>query len=161
MRRRLFTVLSALSLLLFAAVCVLWVRSYQLVDQYVSNRKTGTVVGVQNIRGQVLLISHTYGPGSPMPGAFHDGYARLPAKPALPVDGGRSLPGFAYTERDEGSLQMKSRILAVPHWALLIALALVPVLRVTVLSERRRRQRLGLCPGCGYDLRATPGRRLE
>ena len=32
MRRRLFTILSALSLLLFAAVVVLWVRGYSGMD---------------------------------------------------------------------------------------------------------------------------------
>ena len=31
-KRRLFTILSALSLLLFVAVCVLWVRSYWIHD---------------------------------------------------------------------------------------------------------------------------------
>jgi hypothetical protein len=38
MVRRLFTLLSALSLLLFAATVVLWVRSYSRSD-YVSGRK--------------------------------------------------------------------------------------------------------------------------
>src|SRR5688572_23863183 len=35
MKRRLFTLLSALSLLLFVAVCVLWVRSHFTFDHFV------------------------------------------------------------------------------------------------------------------------------
>ena len=46
-------------------------------------------------------------------------------------------------------------IVAVPVLALLPALA---GLRSRREALGRRRTRSGLCPGCGYDLRATPGR---
>jgi hypothetical protein len=51
------------------------------------------------------------------------------------------------------------------YWVLLAALAL-PAGRVILARSRqlaayradRRRNRVGLCPSCGYDLRATPDR---
>jgi hypothetical protein len=44
----------------------------------------------------------------------------------------------------------------VPLWAVMMVAAFVPVLRVA--AWKRRRQMSGRCAGCGYDLRATPGR---
>ena len=45
--------------------------------------------------------------------------------------------------------------IAIPYW-LLSALTFVPPVALTTQWVRRRRQvRLGLCPSCGYDLRAT------
>jgi hypothetical protein len=47
---------------------------------------------------------------------------------------------------------------AVPYWPALAATS-VPALRVVVRIVRRwRRARRGLCPGCGYDLRAAGDR---
>ncbi|HSI32308.1 MAG TPA: hypothetical protein VK986_01855, partial [Tepidisphaeraceae bacterium] len=43
----------------------------------------------------------------------------------------------------------------VPHWVLAVAAAVVWI----VVRPRRLRGRApGLCPNCGYDLRATPDR---
>src|SRR5687768_8365562 len=47
--------------------------------------------------------------------------------------------------------------LAAPYWSAVLLASAAPVLRL-VSARRRRRPRTGLCPRCGYDLRATPGR---
>jgi hypothetical protein len=52
-------------------------------------------------------------------------------------------------------------VFAVPYWFVLAGTAALPARRLALhLRRRRRRGRLtqGLCPRCGYDLRATPGR---
>ena len=56
-----------------------------------------------------------------------------------------------------------SRWLAVgvPGWAALLPAGVVMVaatIRFVQWTRRYRRRRTGMCPSCGYDLRATPGR---
>jgi hypothetical protein len=45
-----------------------------------------------------------------------------------------------------------------PYWALQALTAVLPAVWVVRWLRGRRRGRGGLCPACGYDLRATPGR---
>ena len=82
--------------------------------------------------------------------------------------------GFGCTEErtDVGPDEALGRervIWWLPWWPLILATALLPACwvvsnrevwlpRVTQLLPRNRRIRHGLCPRCGYDLRATPGR---
>ena len=54
--------------------------------------------------------------------------------------------------------------IVVPYWVLFIATALIPGARLVRLTRERRcsgRLSRGLCPSCGYDLRATPERGPE
>jgi hypothetical protein len=57
---------------------------------------------------------------------------------------------------------MPFRIVHVPLWMATVAAGLLPLTRLGFwtrsAARRRRRRRSGLCPDCGYDLRATPGR---
>jgi hypothetical protein len=46
----------------------------------------------------------------------------------------------------------------VPRWLVLAALTLPAWPWLLARLRRRKRQTRGLCPACGYDLRATPGR---
>jgi hypothetical protein len=48
--------------------------------------------------------------------------------------------------------------LTAPHWSLAAVAALLPAAYAALWWRSRRRTRPGLCPKCGYDLRATPGR---
>jgi hypothetical protein len=61
------------------------------------------------------------------------------------------LPGPKYTNYYFG--------IALPFWLLAILCGVAPVLRWNPRRLcRRRRLAAGLCPACGYDMRATPER---
>ena len=69
---------------------------------------------------------------------------------------------FGYklvTERTPpGSAPNSYRTIWFPHWCLALLFAILPALRLCSILRTRRRYRVGLCPHCGYDLRATPDR---
>jgi hypothetical protein len=56
-------------------------------------------------------------------------------------------------EAPDDSVNVSLRI-----WPLVVVTALLPAYRLLRYGTRRRRRDAGLCPACGYDLRATPGR---
>jgi len=47
-------------------------------------------------------------------------------------------------------------LIVFPHSIIVVAFAIAPALCAIVGHRRRRRAKRGLCPTCGYDLRATP-----
>jgi hypothetical protein len=68
----------------------------------------------------------------------------------LAIDGPRPVVGDRYWR------------IRFPHWSLVALTAILPVTRGLAFLHRsrqhHRRAARGLCPTCGYDLRATPGR---
>lgn len=67
------------------------------------------------------------------------------------------LPGYPQTYRANGSV-MDWWSITVPIWALVLCGMLLPGLQIVRALRLRKRQRGGLCPACGYDLRASPRR---
>ena len=67
-------------------------------------------------------------------------------------------PGQKSRIRDLWHDRLDVRIGSIPHWALAAALLMLPAARSLPWLRRRIRARHGLCPTCGYDLRATPNR---
>ncbi|MDB5302565.1 MAG: hypothetical protein JWM97_114, partial [Phycisphaerales bacterium] len=93
-----------------------------------------------------------------------NGLHMAPARRSLPSPVG-TLAGFYYRSTVTYPLNTssihESRRLAVPYWSLFILLVLLPIgwSRSAIRTRRaKRRKRLGHCPACGYDLRATPER---
>jgi hypothetical protein len=172
-RRHLFKLVAAVSLVLCVAAGALWVRSYRVSDGWMWVSDAGTT----SAEHRFSFLSHS--------GQFSVSWNRLLLDPperryALstatfvrtpygshilhearrpPVQFWYRLPdgrttnwsmlGFAAIEND----------VHAPAWSVVGVLA-----GATLLSARPwrwralRRMRKGLCPNCGYDLRATPER---
>jgi hypothetical protein len=153
MKRRLLNLLTALSLLLCVAACVLWVRSYWTVDLIVFS-PTRDSYSVWSQRGEVCLrrLGNT-----DMPDRWQhhstpvQGFSRY-----VPPQSERRRPGGFWWE--SGALNfprpLRYQVVVVPYWFILA----VCILAASPALLRRRRHRVGLCPTCGYDLRATPDR---
>jgi hypothetical protein len=94
---------------------------------------------------------------------FHYVRRAAPSYPMLTPDSGWyermwTKGGFqvARAEVSQGGLSVVVRSVTVPIWSISLALGLYPFLRAVRLWRSRRHHRRGLCPACGYDLRATP-----
>jgi hypothetical protein len=166
--------LTVLSLLLCAATCVLWVRSYSGTDylsrsQLLSSNPAEVTTrrhGVAWTHGEVRVSAgtSTYLPAGPPDPAAYWGWGRLgPGHmgwDATPVASDWDRIGFhryqtgwsaSFADDQEGGV-------AVPAWLPVLALALPSLAWGVRRVRRRRRLDTGLCPACGYDLRATPDR---
>jgi hypothetical protein len=174
--------LTALSLLLLVPTVVLWVRSYWIwEDVYVrhppvyTRRWAWSYLGeIRSTGGQVFVATVT--PSRPLPdeefrrmtadGGPDVTYERVeqPAnRPDLMI--WHLSPAWRAIGIDYESYRNDSRLvaytirrLAVPYWLLAVVLGLLPSARLFAVWRRRRRVGHGLCPTCGYDLRATPTR---
>ena len=156
---RLLTAASVLSLLLSVATLVLGIRSYHALEA-LHCWKGASSQGVVITKGQVLFWRQLLldNPGSAGPLRFEIAW-RTPARDMREYDSpGMTLhAGFGF-----GSIASRwypVRQLEAPAWAISLLLGAPPVWWLASLRRRRQRQRrlAGLCPACGYDLRASTG----
>jgi hypothetical protein len=184
--RRLFTVLSALSLLLCVAAVVFWVRGRSVMEGWDrwDNEKFVRVT----FSDDSLIWSTVYQATPTTPGfrGISWRYWKLP-------DGVRYVPRFGRRPPDPGvtrnwrfmgfswqasygtggerppfvingspSWYPHHRTITVPLWFLAAAFGVAPAAWLGRLAwgaaVRRCRRVPGHCARCGYDLRATPGR---
>jgi hypothetical protein len=180
MARRVFTLLSALSLLLCAAVCVAWVRGQRSADWFHWTQtsehewRRETLVA----EGDGLYVSHQWfffdAPGHAREYAAGLGETsgfshELTGPQENPYTGSfwnrlgfDMMPGTPRTDTaSRGRYRYVFSHAHVPYWFVLAVLSSPSWLWLAsgrVRRMRARRVRLGQCPQCGYDLRATPGR---
>lgn len=166
MKHRLFTILSAVSLLLCITVGTLWVRSHWVAD-FISHRTVHrerpgfSEVGVESVWGSVHLTSlnspATLPPSEPV-GLIY-GTEEFQRVGVLRDTGARKW-GFGYDDKANGS-GMVYWTVWLPHWLIVLSTAALPVawaLSQAKATKMRRRLKQGLCLNCGYDLRGTPER---
>ena len=187
MTRRLFTLASAISLLLCIGIIWLWVRSRTTHDR-VSHYGPEYLREFDSDSGR-MLVSRTNNPWPRMAVETRQLMAENPAfaerarhdrevvrwfqlaephwsRLSLPAYNAassliraRSRLGFGYaTEMWYGDTGELGVWIVVPHWALAVPASILPMMWFAGLAKRLRRQRVGLCPVCGYDLRASTGR---
>jgi hypothetical protein len=184
MKRRLFNLVAALSLLLCVAFSILWVRShvYTEVDSALWGRENGRVLQVWTSAGQAEFCIYLTGPW-PHPSVRQwersgDLYLHW-----VPIPD-RTRPVFFYSFKSEGfpfitnastrrlDPMNDDQIIArgpavsiitsrVPLWILVGITAAFPAIELLLLPNalrRRGRRKQGLRLTCGYDLRATVDR---
>ena len=150
MLRRLFTIVSFASLVLCVATCGLWVRSYSTYDYVVYPRS------VPQSDGGRAFVLHWSRSGS---GGIQYSYARgthLRFGPHFPVESvtRKSVPAAA----GEPPVHRVAYQVDNPVGGAGTVPALWLLAHVRRRRRRSRRRAGGLCPTCGYDLLATPGR---
>ena len=188
MTRRLLNLLTALSLLLCVAVVALWVRSYWHWDglhraqmspgglTWVSksfSSSSGMLWadiwrGSYQDRSIALYEWHTLqrirkeaadrsgGSATARPDAWT--YSGVRPRPALTPE--ESFGIHYVRKRDQIAPGVVHYTLhaGIPHGLVAALAVILPAVRTWSWLRRRHRHRVGLCPACGYDLRATPGR---
>lgn len=155
MKRRLFPILSAASLALAISAMGLWIVSYWYGQHVAYTYRPGAPWAVRDYQldSAAGSLEFRYAVGW-LTASYEPGWKSFSYKPD---DNAFAWPKgwwFAYESYDGGS-SVHDYTLAVPYWLLTSLFLIFPA---CWLRRFRRRQRLGLCLNCGYDLRATPER---
>lgn len=153
---------------LLVILVVMWLRSYRVSDAW-TYRHTGAAddgamkvrtFGVWWARGSMVMQYDAWQVFTHVrPGRHAVRWTRHPASTAsegLVHVKPKQLPlGFMYAGDTVGA---SSRAIAVPAWLPVLVLGLSVAWFGRRSYVRWRRNRLGLCPRCGYDLRASEGK---
>ena len=178
MGRRLFNIVTALSLLLGVAVAGLWVRSYFAGDhvsviRISSDGQTKHYCFLESSAGGLYCCTGDFTILHPFDVNEHEDMRpsqpirwsvdRHPRYPHIPIEGRRLVLGMDWVtlhELNAGSNQSSEKMLIVPHAWIVLLLLLLPGLRGILWGRNKWRQKrnAGLCAKCGYDLRASTER---
>lgn len=171
MRRKLFNVATVVSLALCVAACVLWVRSYRVWEGGFCTKTSTEPDGTwRTVEAGFLSTQGALGL------SFERRTRRSPTNPALATSAptglrwrytGHPPPNQALAWWEWHRPQWRAglvpagrnppkwaALLRLPYWIICPLLACLPGWWLVRTKSRRR----GLCPTCGYDLRATPDR---
>jgi hypothetical protein len=183
-KRRLFDLVTLLSLVLCVAVVALWVRSHSRADwvQWQRSQLSGprqrqvidkafTAEGLLVFTRDAKRAEYEAAPGEETlllfePSGNPDGVRWDRFHPRSLLDGLNDSdywPRYGFLAEVRGSEFGPHdgtwyTVLSLPLWGLTALSALLPSARLLSFVRRRFQMRPGLCPACAYDLRATPGR---
>lgn len=165
LRHILFNSLTALSFLLCITMITFWIRSATIGD-YVRWYNQPRLFEFTSSGGIAMLalgelVSTDYPVPSGWEGSFWP-FTRNVDTFSADLRRGTTLGfEFRHWRKQTRTLREDSRTVKLPYWFVVICLGVTPTVRgLRFWRSRRRRKRgkLGLCPTCGYDLRASPQR---
>jgi hypothetical protein len=183
LRRIIFNALTLLSLLLCVATIVLWGRSYRIQDRLHTigggitpanayHRVMYDICSVQGVNVfQMFAQDVTSYPEEFLQRDVKSGFTKLSWSHVSPRQYSfnynpdvRNRPllyrlGLRFSHRiEDSSPSIGYTEIRFPDWLLALLTAILPTAWLARLYQRRRLARVGLCPVCNYDLRATPDR---
>jgi hypothetical protein len=174
LRCRILPILAVASGMLAVGVCVMWVRSKLLFEEW--NVLAPPANGAHIIRWKVTSLNGGIGLMVPGGGAsrvgedptqplgliwYQRGRAHPTAYPAGSIPDRLPWHGFIFARRGWNlprTLPPLHLYITVPYWSVLAVTAALPTLWVVRRRRERIRNQASTCRVCGYDLRATPDR---
>jgi hypothetical protein len=154
-------------LVVFLAICVLWIRSYRRADLIAFFTPSGRIQAAASINGSLVLVgtSIVVNPEYPLSLQWEStdpAFATREASKFIGPDSvNHALSGFAILSGSPPLVgEPEGRWVAVrtPYW-LPVILCVVATIRFGWRQwVHQQRRKSGLCVHCGYDLRTTPDR---
>ncbi len=165
MIRRLFTLCSALSLLLCGIALTIWAKSWQTNPDRgswgskSSNRREIRSYEAYSHVGELHLELYWETLDEPTP---EEAYWHYPTRRLHHIEYSAPITALCRLMVPQRAPRWGRREITIRYLTVAAATALLPAAWGAWWGVKRRRTRrdraLGLCLACGYDLRATPGR---
>jgi hypothetical protein len=167
------TIAVVLSTLLFLAAMGMWGRSYWRIDEFAGERYSddgdSTFYSLISHAGAFRVVLERAGPSMFEAGSVwkpppdRTSFRSLAIR-SRSLFAARTYAGFAFEhDRPPANLTASARawshtMISVPYWFIALLSLPLPLLALSRWRRERRIAREGLCPVCGYDLRASPDR---
>ena len=145
--------MAGMSLVMCLATVGLWARSYWRADILVYGHPDGWNDHVISTRGQMAIsrVHATY----PRPLGFSR-HSNTPRRLTY------NRWGFDWVHEKRvphwGENVTEWKRVVFPHWCVVVLTAIAPGTLLPSVLRRLKYKHPGLCPSCGYDLRASPER---